>query len=132
MTMWSLRNLGGISLFLFGTTFLWLTPAFASRGVPTTGVLWSSTRVLAMLTLAGFSLATWGLFQRSAWWLPLAVMASVVGLVTLVPYWVAASRSGETTPGFNVVIHAAGCVAVLVLLLVPAFQRWVQSQVMSS
>jgi hypothetical protein len=132
MTMWSLRNVGGISLFLFGTTFLWLTPAFASRGVTTTGLLWSSTRLLAMLTLAGFTVATWGLFLRSGWWLPVAVVSSVLGLVVLVPYWVAATRSGETTPGFNVLIHAAGSVAVLALLLVPSLQRWVQTQVMGS
>ena len=132
MTMWSLRNLGGISLFLFGTTFLWLTPAFASRGIPTTGALGSSTRGLAMLTRAGFTVATWGLYQRSGWWLPVAVVSSVVGLVTLVPYWLAASRSGETTPGFNVLIHAAGSVSVLALLLVPSLQRWVQAQVMGS
>ena len=62
----------------------------------------------------------------------MAVVSSVVGLVVLVPYWVAASRSGETTPGFNVLIHAAGSVAVLVLLLVPSLQRWVQTQVMGS
>ena len=58
-----------------------------------------------MLTLAGFTVATWGLFQRSGWWLPVAVVSSVVGLVVLV---------------------------VLVLLLVPSLQRWVQTQVMGS
>ena len=55
-----------------------------------------------MLTLAGFTVASWGLFQRSGWWLPVAVVSSVVGLV------------------------------VLVLLLVPSLQRWVQTQVMGS
>jgi len=60
------------------------------------------------------------------------VVSSVVGLVVLVPYWVATSRSGETTPGFNVLIHAVGSVAVLVLLLVPSLHRWVQTQVMGS
>ena len=106
--MWDLRNGGGISLFLFGTTYLWLTPALASRGVPTAGMLWANTRVLAMLTLAGFTVASWGLFQRSGWWLPVAVVSSVVGLVGLV------------------------VLVVLVLLLVPSLQRWVQTQVMGS
>jgi len=63
---------------------------------------------------------------------PGTVVSSVVGLVVLVPCWVAASRSGEATPGFNVLIHAVGSVAVLVLLLVPSLHRWVQTQVMGS
>jgi hypothetical protein len=33
--MFTIRNLGGVALFLFGTTYLWLTPMFASRGVST-------------------------------------------------------------------------------------------------
>jgi hypothetical protein len=33
--MCTIRNLGGVALFLFGTTFLWLTPAFATPGVST-------------------------------------------------------------------------------------------------
>ena len=42
--MFTMRNLGGSALFLFGTTFLWLTPSFASPGVSTAGVAWSITR----------------------------------------------------------------------------------------
>ena len=34
--MFTVRNLGGVALLLFGTTFLWLTPAFAPKGVATT------------------------------------------------------------------------------------------------
>jgi hypothetical protein len=30
--MFTVRNMGGVALFLFGTTFLWLTPSFASSG----------------------------------------------------------------------------------------------------
>jgi hypothetical protein len=33
--VFSIRNLGGVGLFLFGTTYLWLTPMFASRGILT-------------------------------------------------------------------------------------------------
>lgn len=33
--MFTVRHVGGVALFLFGTTFLWLTPAFATRGIPT-------------------------------------------------------------------------------------------------
>ena len=65
--MWTIRNLGGVALFLFGTTFLWLTPAFAGAGVSTKGILWSVTQVLCLVTMAGFTIATWGLFSRSSW-----------------------------------------------------------------
>jgi hypothetical protein len=128
--MWTIRTLGGISLFLLGTTFLWLTPAFASRGLSTDGILWGLTRVLAFITIAGFMIATWALFRRDSWWEQVAVASAVLGLVTLVPYWVAAAKAGETTPAFNVLIHALGSGGVLALLLIPSLDRWVDSHVM--
>jgi hypothetical protein len=57
-TMFTIRNIGGVALFLFGTTYLWITPMFASEGISTSGVLWSITNVLAFLTLIGFTIAT--------------------------------------------------------------------------
>ena len=128
--MFTLRNVGGVALFLFGTTFVWLTPAFATRGLKTTGLMWSTTALLSLVTVAGFSAATLGLFQRASWWEAVAVASAAVGMVALVPYWLAASHAGETTPGFNVLIHALGNAGVLVLLLVPALERWVDGHVM--
>src|SRR5919204_1360892 len=128
--MFTIRNLGGVALFLFGTTFLWLTPSFASQGVSTKGVAWSITQVLALVTLALFTAATWGLFTKAAWWKPLAIIAAVVGFLVLIPYWLAASHIGEPNPGFNVAIHALGSVGVWVLLLVPTLKRWVDSHVL--
>jgi hypothetical protein len=93
--MFTVRNLGGIALFLFGTTFLWLTPAFASKDVSTDGALWAVTRVMALVTLAGFLVATYGLFQRDSWWETVAVGSAVLGLLTLVPFWIAAAKSGD-------------------------------------
>lgn len=130
--MFTVRNLGGIALFLFGSTFLWLTPAFATRGIATGGPMWAITRILAFVTIAGFTVATWGLFQRTSWWEGVAVGSAVVGLVVLVPYWIAAARSGETTPAFNVLVHAVGSAGVLVLLLVPQLERWVDAHVMAT
>jgi hypothetical protein len=130
MKMLTIRTLGGIALLLFGTTFLWLTPAFATQGIATEGVLWATTRVLAFVTIAGFVLATWGLFHRAAWWERSAIASALLGLVVLVPYWIAAARAGETAPAFNVMIHALGSASVLGLLLVPELERWVDSHVM--
>jgi hypothetical protein len=130
--MFTVRNLGGIALFLFGTTFLWLTPAFASKDVSTDGVLWAITRVMALATLAGFLVATWGLFQRDSWWEAVAVGSAMLGLLTLVPFWIAAAKSGETTPAFTVFVAFLGIAGVLVLLLVPKLEHWVDSHVMGS
>lgn len=129
--MFTIRNVGGVSLFLFGTTFLWLTPEFVTAGLKSTGWLWSTTRVLALVTLLGFTVATWGLFQRASWWEMAAIASAVLGTIALIPYWLAAHQSGETTPWFNVLVLALGSAGVLVLLLVPPLERWVDSHVMS-
>jgi hypothetical protein len=129
--MLTMRNLGGVALFLFGTTYLWLTPMFAGRGISTKGILWSITQVLAFLTLLGFTIATWGLFKKSSWWDSVAIASAVLGLVVLIPYWIAAHSSGESTPGWNVLVHAVGAIGVLILLTVPALASWVDSHVMA-
>src|SRR4051794_36790084 len=92
--MMTIRNLGGISLLLAGSTWLWLTPAFAGRGVSTSGVLWGVTRTLCLLTMAAFCVATWALFTRQGWWESVALGSAVLGLVALVPYWFAAYNGG--------------------------------------
>lgn len=129
--MFTIRNMGGVALFLFGTTFLWLTPSFASRGVSTTGAMWAVTAVLALATLAAFTVATWGLFRKRSWWEGAAVAAAVLGVVVLIPYWLAAHHAGEATPGFNVAIHALGDAGVFALLLVPQLEHWVSGHVIA-
>lgn len=129
--MFTIRNIGGVALFLFGTTFAWITPEFVTAGLKNTGPLWSSVRILALTTAAGFTVATWGLFQRAPWWENAGIASAVLGAVALVPYWVAAHRAGETTPWFTVLLLALGSASVLVLLLVPSLERWVDSHVMS-
>lgn len=129
--MFTIRNLGGVALFLFGTTFLWLTPAFATQGLSTKGVAWSITQVLALVTIALFTAATWGLFTKAGWWEAVAVVAAALGFLVLVPYWLAAGHAGEPNPGFNVFVHALGSAGVWVLLLVPSLERWVSGHVIA-
>jgi membrane protein YdbS with pleckstrin-like domain len=130
--MFTNRSLGGISLLLAGSSWLWLTPAFASRGVSTSGVLWALTRALCLLTTAGFCVATWGLFTRHAWWETAAVGSAVLGLVALVAYWAAALRGGETvgTATWNAFVHVLMVAGVFALLVVPQLERWVAGHVM--
>jgi hypothetical protein len=127
--MFSIRNIGGVSLFLFGTTFFWLTPMYAAAGIDTAGAAWATTGVLATVVIIGFTVATWGLFRRAAWWERLANWSAILGLVALVPYWIAADASGVVNPGFDLAIHALGSAGVLLLLRVPKLERWVHGHV---
>ena len=131
--MFTIRNMGGIALFLAGSTWLWLTPTFASKGVATSGFLWSTTRALSLLTILGFCTATVGLFARQSWWETAAISSAVVGLLALVPYWIAGTQGGETTGtvAWNATVHVLMVAGIFALLLVPQLERWVQHHVMS-
>lgn len=43
--MFTIRNMGGVALLLFGSTFMWITPEFATRGISNTGPWWAVARV---------------------------------------------------------------------------------------
>ena len=130
--MFTIRNLGGVALLLAGSTWLWLTPAFAGRGVSTSGELWAITRVLSLLTVVAFCVATWGLFTRHAWWEWVALGSAVLGLLALIPFWLAATAGGETvgTVAWNAFVHVLMVVGVFALLIVPQLERWVDHHVM--
>jgi hypothetical protein len=132
MIMFSIRNLGGVALLLTGSTWLWLTPTFASRGVSTSGLLWTITRGLCLLTVAGFGAATWGLFARHTWWEAVALSSAVLGLVALIPYFAAAHAGGESAgaASWNAFVHVLMVAGVFALLVVPQLEGWVDRQVM--
>ena len=129
--MFTIRNLGGVALLLAGSTWLWLTPAFATRGVTTSGVTWAVTGVLALLTVAGFCVATYGLFTHHHWWEAVALGSATLGLLTLVPYLVAAVHGGETagTATWNAMVHVLMLAGIYVLLMVPTLEHWVDQHV---
>lgn len=131
--MFTIRNMGGVALFIAGSTWLWLTPMLATKGVTTSGFLWSTTRALSLLTIVGFSVATVGLFARQSWWESAAIGSAVVGLLALIPYWFAGTQGGETTGtvAWNATVHVLMVAGIFTLLLVPQLERWVQHHVMS-
>jgi hypothetical protein len=131
--MFRVRNLGGVAVFLMGSTWLWLTPEFAGRDVSTSGVMWSVTRVLCLLTVAGFCVATWGLFTRHSWWEAVALGSAAVGVLALVTFVVAAGGGGEPagTVSWNLFVHVVMLTGLVALLRVPSLERWVDHHVMS-
>lgn len=131
--MSTIRTMGGVALLLAGSTWMWLIPAFATKGVTTEGFLWSATWALSLLTILGFCVATAGLFARQSWWEAAAVGSAAVGLVALIPYWFAGTRGGETvgTVAWNASLHVLMVAGIFTLLLVPKLEGWVQQHVMS-
>ncbi len=59
--MFTFRNVFALALFLFGTTFLWLTAAFLGDKRDAKGVVWTVVQVGAMLVIIGFAAGAWGL-----------------------------------------------------------------------
>jgi hypothetical protein len=131
--MFTIRNLGGVALLAMGSTWLWLTPAFAGRGVSTSGVLWSVTRALSIITVAAFCVATWGLFARHSWWEAVAMGAAVLGALALAPFYIAAVRGGESagTVSWNALVHLLMLAGLVLLLEIPWLEQWVDHHVMS-
>ena len=79
--------------------------------------------VYALVSLALFTLAAWGVFRSKWWWERAASVGAIVGLAALVPYWIAASSTGGPEPALNKPIHIVGSAAVLLVLLVPPLER---------
>ena len=82
--------------------------------------------------VAGFCVASFGLFARHAWWESVALGSAVVGTIALVAYWFAAGGGAETvsTALWNGFVHVLMVAGVAALLLVPSLERWVDRHVM--
>ena len=118
---WTRRNVAAATLLVYASTFVWMTSAFAGTKTPPGGAMWATATVGALASLALFTLAAWGVFRSKGWWERAASAGAIVGLATLVPYWIAASSTPE--PGLSKPIHILGSAAVLLVLLVPALER---------
>ena len=121
--MFSARNIFAVGLFLFGTTFLWMTASFTGRTPPPEGTTWTIENVLALLALVGFAIAAWGVFKDVGWWEPVAAVSAVIGLVAIVPYVVGLSSIGGVSDAgvvINLAMHVGGSAIVLAIVFVPS------------
>jgi hypothetical protein len=124
--MISFRNILAIGIFLFGTTYLWLTPAFSGKSA--TGTLWAAVQVLAYAAIIGFAAAAFGIFKGTDWWEPIAIGSAVIGMAAVIQYWVGLQNlSGALNAAAveNIAIHFFGGAAVAALLLVHSAEQWI-------
>jgi peptidoglycan/LPS O-acetylase OafA/YrhL len=118
-----------LGLFLFGTTFLWMTAAMAGTTPPPTGTAWRLTNVLAFAAVIGFAIAAWAVFKQYSWWDTAALVSGVVGLVAVVSFIVGQSQLdvgfGDLGVQINLWMHILGSAAVIAIVLLPAGHDWV-------
>jgi hypothetical protein len=123
-----MRTFAAVAVFLFGTTFLWLTASFAGRSTPPSGAAWTVVNVTALLATAGFTVAAWGLYRGHGWWEAVAAVSAVIGLLAVAAFLVGMRQIGGSFADLgvqiNVWMHIAGTVAVLAITRVPAVSEW--------
>jgi len=130
--MFSFKNWLALGVFLFGSTFLWMTRDFLANPRQGTGTLWSVIQVLVLAAILGFTVAAWALFKEASWWEPVAAASAIVGLAALVPYIAGVRQVGEAGDAgvqMNIAIHAVGIATVFVMVLVPAIHDWITKRI---
>jgi hypothetical protein len=128
--MLTFRNVFALVLFLFGTTFLWLTAAFiGDKQAEALGAVWTVVQVGAILVIIGFAAGAWGVFRNTSWWQPIVIVSAIAGLLVLIPYWIGGSSLGVANMWTNLALHALGSVAVLAVLLVPSAHTWLLGRI---
>ena len=127
--MWTFKNLLAVALLLFGSTFLWMTPTFAGRTPPPTGMAWTLANILALATVAGFTIAAWAVYRHHSWWGPVTLVSAITGLVALMPFVVGMLRTG---PGLgdlgvqiNLWMHLFGSAAAIAVVRPSGLHSWV-------
>jgi hypothetical protein len=123
-----MRTFAAVAMFLFGSTFLWLTASFAGRATPPSGTAWTTTNATALVAVAGFTVAAWGLYRDHEWWQVVAVASAVVGLVAVVPFLIGMRQIDANVADLgvqiNIWMHVLGAALVVALVRVPALADW--------
>ena len=130
--MWTFKNVLAIGLFLFGSTFLWMTPAFAGKTPPPTGVAWTVVNVLALVAVAAFTVTAWAVFKEYSWWWTVAIVSASVGLLAVIPFVIALRQTdlplADAGVQINLWMHVLGSALVLAALTVPSIHDSVVSR----
>ena len=130
--MFSFKNWVALGLFLFGTTFLWMTRDLLANPREGAGTVWSIIRILVLIAIAGFALTAWVVFQEASWWEPVAVASAIVDLTALVPYMIGVWQIGEAGDmgvQMNIAIHTVRIALVFVIALVPIVHDWIARRI---
>lgn len=128
--MFTFRNLSAISMFLFGTTFMWLTPMFVAGDPKPKGFAWTLVLLLSWVVMAGFTAGAWAIYKELSWWEPVAIASALVGSVTVIAYWMAATWTGGVVgAAFNVVIHIVGIAGTFAATLVRPVNDWMTAHI---
>jgi hypothetical protein len=112
-----LRTAVAICVFLFGTTFLWLTPVMSGKQADLSGTHWAVVQVLVWLSIIGFAAAAWGMLRSHDWWVPVIAGSAVLGVAATVMYVIAARGvPGIANFGSNVAIHLSVSLVILIAI----------------
>jgi hypothetical protein len=127
--MWTFKNVVALGLFLFGTTFLWMTAAMAGKTPPPRGTAWTLANVLAYVTVIGFTIAAWAVFKQYPWWETATLLSGIVGLIAVIPFIVGQRQLdvgfADLGVQINLWLHILGSAAVIAIVLLPVAHDWV-------
>ena len=113
-----------ICIFLFGTTFLWLTPAMSGKQGDFAGTRWVMVQVLVWLSIIGFAAAAWGILRSHDWWVPVVGGSAVLGLAATVVYLATArGTAGIANLGSNIAIHLGVSLVILIAIATPPLRE---------
>lgn len=128
--MITFRNLAALAMFLFGTTFVWLTPMFVAEDPKPDGLAWGAVSILSWAVMIGFTAGAWAIFKDLSWWEPVAIASAVLGIVTLTVYGLAVMWAGGIVgAGVNLVIHIAGIVGVFLATTFAPVHEWMTAHI---
>jgi hypothetical protein len=127
--MWRFKNVLALGLFLFGTTFMWMTASFAGRTRPPTGLAWSLVNILAITAVVGYAVAAWAVFKQYSWWEIAALVSAGVGLAAIIPFIIGLRQIqvsfADLGVQINLWMHILGSVFVIAISRLPVVHDWV-------
>lgn len=124
--MLTFRNVLALGVFLFGTTYLWLTPAFVGKSA--TGAVWVVVQGLSIVTILGFAAAAWGIFKATSWWELVLIGSAIIGTVSVISYWIGIQNvfgAVNIEAVENMLGHCLGGAVVIGVLLIHPAEQWV-------